>query len=119
MAGGFLQCRVVRTGQPVRMPKLVGLQASPLAWPWRISVGGTALSSPALFGCRFIDTAGDLELDGIIDPKGKEHLAEVLGHLYQLKLVSLQYPRLTVGHCTARKLQPVMLDGRAVPPGEA
>jgi hypothetical protein len=42
--------------------------------------------------CRFIDTAGDLEMDGITDPQGKEHLAEVLGHLYELKLVGLPSP---------------------------
>ena len=37
---------------------------------------------------RFIDTAGDLELEGVTDPLGKHHLAELLGHLFDLKVVS-------------------------------
>lgn len=40
---------------------------------------------------RFIDTAEALERDGISDPAGREHLATLLGHLYDLKLVCAAY----------------------------
>ena len=38
--------------------------------------------------CRFIDTAYDLEKEGVSDPAGSSHLAELLGHLFDMKVVS-------------------------------
>ena len=39
---------------------------------------------------RYIDTAEQLELEGVVDPNGREHLAQLLGHLYDLKVVRPQ-----------------------------
>ena len=36
---------------------------------------------------RFIDTAYDLEKEGVSDPAGSSHLAELLGHLFDMKMV--------------------------------
>lgn len=44
--------------------------------------------------CRFIDSAEELERDGIVDPEGRAHLAQLLGHLYDLKVVSYSSSRL-------------------------
>ena len=51
---------------------------------------GSGVFHPTRSGLRerFIDSAEDLEFEGVVDPNGRAHLAQLLGHLYDIKLVS-------------------------------
>lgn len=45
--------------------------------------------------CRYIDSAEELEREGVVDPSGQTHLAQLLGHLFDLKLVSIYIDAIT------------------------